>query len=125
MLNKEALHAACREVASHLLWRNNETTPEEEIEEFTEQLTDAATRWFDDEHHDKRHVVAAVRYMAHVHAIPPIGRNVAWFIDSMCVLMELVNPNSTVPPAAREFLEDLHEAVGEWLEAEDETPSSK
>jgi len=50
-----------------------ETTPEEEVEEFAEQLTEAAARWFNSEHHDKRHVVGAVRYLAHVHAIPPIG----------------------------------------------------
>jgi hypothetical protein len=100
-----------------------ETTPEEEVEEFAEQLTEAAARWFNSEHHDKRHVVGAVRYLAHVHAIPPIGRNVNWFIDSMCVLMELVNPNGDVPPAARKFLEDVHEAVGDWLEGEGETQS--
>ena len=62
MLHIEALHAACRQVAEQVLW-NAPPTTEAEIEVYADELALAAVSWFDDDPYDKRHVVAAVRYM--------------------------------------------------------------
>lgn len=111
------LERACREVARVVLWNNGAASADvvetlalrflliaEEHQDFVRQQRES------DE------VIAnAVRYIAHVHAIPPSGTDTNWFRDTLAVLMELAVPNMGLNEASAKFLPNLQEGVRESL----------
>lgn len=111
------LERACREVARAVLWTNGAASADlvetlalkflaiaEEHQDFVRQQRES------DE------VIAnAVRYIAHVHAIPPSGTDTTWFRDTLAVLMELAVPNMGLDEAAGKFLPNLQEGVRESI----------
>lgn len=111
------LEQACREVAREVLWRNGASSADvvetlaakflriaEEHQDFVRQRRET-----DD-------VIAnAVRYIAHVHAIPPSGTDPRWFRDTLSVLMELAVPNMALTAPAAIFLPDLQHGLQESL----------
>jgi hypothetical protein len=60
-------------------------------------------------------IAHAVRYIAHVHAIPPSGTDMEWFRDTLAVLMELAVPNSGLDEEAARFLPCVQEGIRESL----------
>lgn len=57
----------------------------------------------------------AVRYLADVHAIPPMGTGTAWFSNSMNVLIELAVPNGTLDSHAAKVLPQIQEGIMQSL----------
>jgi hypothetical protein len=51
-----------------------------------------------EQNRDPNLLVRAVRYLAHTHALPPMGKDTEWFSDMLGVLIELACPNTGLPP---------------------------
>ncbi|MGH9548085.1 MAG: hypothetical protein ACRD3W_01875, partial [Terriglobales bacterium] len=80
VLNTEALYAACRAVAEQTLWKTTreKKTTKKEIEALTERFYTSTIVHLDfiiEQHRDPNLLVRAVRYLAHTHALPPMGKD--------------------------------------------------
>lgn len=62
---------------------------------------------------DPNIIVRAVRYLAHVHAIPPHEGNMEWFKSAMDILIELACPNTGVESDQEPFFQDLLQGINE------------
>lgn len=60
-------------------------------------------------------IAHAVRYLADVHAIPPMGTDTSWFSTAMEVLMQLAVPNAGVGEEAVKVLPRLQEGIGQAI----------
>src|SRR6266508_2085904 len=52
-------------------------------------------------------ITRAVRYLANVHAIPPMDENTSWFYDMLRVVLEIARPNTGVNDENKQFLKDM------------------
>lgn len=52
-------------------------------------------------------VARAVRYIEHVHAIPPMGDDVQWFENMLQALVEIARPNTGLDQRSKPFLKDM------------------
>ena len=111
------LFRACEAVARQVLWRSGAASSDV-VETLARKFLEIA-----EEHQDfvrcQREtdvvIAHAVRYIAHVHAIPPIGTDTAWFRDALTVLMELAVPNTGLDQEASQFLSCVQEGIRDSL----------
>jgi hypothetical protein len=95
-LDRDRLRIACLEVARNVAWRGN---PVEGVlaRAFAEILYEDALfheEFLVGQERDPNIITFAVSYLAHAHAIPPMGTEIAWFREGLSVLVELCCPNS-------------------------------
>jgi hypothetical protein len=95
-LDHDRLRIACLEVARSIAWRGN---PIDEVlaKAFAEILLKEALfheQFLVGQERDPNIITLAVSYLAHAHAIPPMGTDTAWFREGLSVLIELCCPNS-------------------------------
>ena len=114
-LDRVALQAACYELARSIRWKD---TPVDEVlaRGMVDLYVKEAThheQYLEGRGRDPNFIVHAVRYLAHVHAIPPLEGNFSWFTDSLDILVELACPNSGVSEAQRPFFEELAKGIAE------------
>jgi hypothetical protein len=119
-LNSEGLHAACVEIARTTLWRPKEEVQptEEDVEALAAQYVEHALRRIDfvtGQGRDPNLLVRAARYLAHTHALPPMGNNTGWFPEMLDVLIELACPNTGLPRQGKAFMADLRRGISEKL----------
>lgn len=105
------LFRACVEVARSILGRN--TSPD--------VIETVAGRYFSIacDHQDyvrgQREgddvIANAVRYLAHTQAIPPMGTDTAWFMNSLGTLLEVAVPNSMLDKDSERFLDQMQEGI--------------
>lgn len=122
-LNREALHAACLDVARSTLWKPKEQiqSTEAEIEALAEKYSRHALHYVEfvtEQGYDPNLLVRAVRYLAHTHAMPPLGNDTGWFVDMLDVLVELACPNTGLPPRGKDFIRDLRRGLSTKLKME-------
>lgn len=93
-LNHSELRGACYEVDRSTAWRDGEAQ-EQIARAFAEVLYQESL------YHEVylremgRNLIArALRYVAHAHAIPPMGVGVSWCRDMLAAFIELACPNS-------------------------------
>jgi hypothetical protein len=60
---------------------------------------------------DRALVNRAVRYLTHVHAIPPMGDDTLWFSHMLSAVLEVARPNSVVDEENKAFLEDMADGI--------------
>jgi hypothetical protein len=111
------LEAACTEVAREVLWRNGAASADV-VETLAHKFLAIAEehQHFVRQQRESDDVIAnAVRYIAHVHAIPPSGTDTRWFAEVLHVLMELAVPNAGLTPSAATFLTNVQEGIRESL----------
>lgn len=111
------LAQACLHLARQVLWKTTGASTD-----VTETL---AGKFLDiaEDHQDlvrqvreNDHVIEhAVRYLADVHAIPPMGTDTSWFRDSLEVLIELAVPNRGLTPEAAKLMPCLQQGIAESL----------
>ncbi|MBN9472405.1 MAG: hypothetical protein J0H72_00060 [Burkholderiales bacterium] len=109
------LFSACKAVARQVLWRNG-TASNDVVETLAGKYLVVA-----EEHQDfvrkQREtdmvIAHAVRYIAHVHAIPLVGTEIDWFRGTLAVLMELAVRNTVLDEEAAQFLVDVQEGIRE------------
>jgi hypothetical protein len=58
-------------------------------------------------------IANAVRYLANTQAIPPMGTDTAWFMNSLGTLIELAVPNTMLDQQSERFLNQLQEGIRE------------
>lgn len=64
---------------------------------------------------DRPLVARAVRYLAQVHAIPPMGDDTQWFSNMLAAVLEIARPNTEVSEENTEFLRDMRQGIGQSL----------
>jgi hypothetical protein len=70
---------------------------------------------------DRPLVSRAVRHLAQVHAIPPMGDDTRWFSEMLRAVLEIARPNAVVGDDNKEFLRDLREGIEQSLSYSDNT----
>lgn len=95
-LDRDRLRLACREVARNIESRRGPVS-DAVASAFAEVLIEEALFYEEyllGQDRDPNVSTSAINYLAHVHAIPPMGVDVSWFRDSLAVLIELACPNA-------------------------------
>jgi hypothetical protein len=108
--------AACREVAKATLWKGGEASADI-IETYTQKLMKRCEYDIDyisAMERDPNLLTRAIRYIAHTHAIPPMGTDIEWFATMVQCLIELAVPNTGQTPDSSAFLHDVQEGISEW-----------
>jgi len=113
--DRAALEEACYDLARSIRWRDDRVD-EVLARGMVEEYVRAAL--FHEDHLISRGrnpnlVVEVVRYLAEVHAIPPLEGNMEWFRTALDTLVELACPNSRVTEAQRIFFEELGDGIAE------------
>jgi len=113
-LDRDRLRLACLEVARNVAWRRG---PVNDVvaSSFAEVLTEEAIfheEFLIGQGRDPNIITWAVSYLAHAHAIPPSGADIAWFREGLSVLVELACPNS----AGRKEDERLYREIEEGIQ---------
>jgi len=120
-MNFAELEAACRDLAKSTL--GSAAEPEADVmETLTHKFMQQCERQVDyisDMARDPNILTRAVRYIAHTHAIPPMGADVEWFATMLDCLIELAVPNAGQTPESSAFLHDVQEGISEWTAAND------
>jgi hypothetical protein len=121
-LNGEALHAACIETARRVLWQPKEKKQptENEVEVMAKRFEREALHHLEfvvSQRRDPNLLVRAVRYLAYVHAMPPMRDDICWFSDMLDVLVELACPNAGLPPRGKEFVTDIRRGLSGKLKS--------
>jgi hypothetical protein len=113
--DRAALEQACYELARSIRWKDDRVD-----EVLARGMVEGYVRdaLFHEEYlvgrgRDPNFVVDAVRYLAQVHAIPPLEGNMDWFRTALEVLVELACPNAGVTEAQRKFFDELEEGIAE------------
>lgn len=111
------LELACREVARAVLW-NKGTASTDLVETLALKylaIAEDHQHFVRQQREDDDVIANAVRYIAHVHTMPPHGTDTAWFSNALSVLMELAVPNTGLTETAAMFLPNVQEGIRESL----------
>lgn len=108
-----ALKQACLAVAKRIAWRDG---PVDEVlaASFAEILYKEALfheEFIRGQDRDPNMITRAVSYLAHAHAIPPIGVDVFWFREMLSALVELACPNTPGRREDEQFYRDIEEGL--------------
>jgi hypothetical protein len=114
-LDHDELKAACYEVATNTMWDRRPVDVDSiqavsakfvEIAEFHEQFVTGQGR-------DPNLIIRAVRYLNHVHAMPPMRDDTRWFNDMLQVLIELACPSEEASADLEGFFEDIETGMAQ------------
>lgn len=111
------LLSACKLVARTVLWRNGAESTDV-VETLARKYLAIAERHQDfvRQRRESDDVIEfAVRYVAGVHAIPPVGTDTQWFENTLAVIIELAVPNSGVDVEAAKLLPCIQAGIRESL----------
>jgi len=111
------LFNSCKTVAREVLWRNGAASSDV-VETLAQKFLAIAQEHQDfvRQQRESDDVIAhAVRYIAHVHAIPPAGTDTAWFRQTLSVLMELAVPNAGLTEDTARLLPCIQQGIRESL----------
>lgn len=112
-LDRDALKRACLEVAKSIAWRGG---PVNDVlaASFAEILYEEALfheKFIVDQDRDPNMITRAVGYLAHAHAIPPMGVDVFWFREMLSVLIELACPNAAGRKEDERLYRDIEDGI--------------
>ena len=112
-LDTGALQRACYEVAKETKW---ETRPVDtnDIKQLADELYRIASeraKFVAEAERDPNLVTRAVRYLAHVHAIPPMKDDTSWFREMLDALVELACPNTGTTRGIARFFYDIETGI--------------
>lgn len=65
---------------------------------------------------DEPLIARAIRYLAHVHALPVMEEDTDWFKEMLRAVLEIARPNTHVDGEARLFLKDMQDGINLALE---------
>jgi hypothetical protein len=111
----DELKGACLELARTTKWSQKPidaqllTTLAEKFEEIARGFIEPSLE------RDIPLIVKAIRYLNHVHAIPPMDDNTMWFYNMLSVVVEIARPNTVVDERGKPFLEEMLTGINELL----------
>lgn len=115
-MDETALLRACHDAARVTLWQkdNPQATSLDATAtlaaQFKALVVDHAP-YLEAEGIDANVLTSCVKYLVHVHAIPPMRDNAWWLNDMMEVLVNLISPNTRLDDESVEFLRTLRDAI--------------
>ncbi len=64
---------------------------------------------------DEEFILRAVNYLSYTHAIPPCGKDTAWFSNGLSILFELSYPNTLHTKESSAVLADIKKGINTSL----------
>jgi hypothetical protein len=114
--NTEEVAEACLELALNIKMIDKPITSHE-ARDLAREFAQIATGFESDKLDIDRPLLArAIRYLAHVHAMPPMGDNTEWFTNMLTAVIEVARPNTAVDGEAKLFLRDMLHGINSLLE---------
>ncbi len=120
LLNKKALHEACKEVVKNTLWQTPEPVDINDIID-TNQIEQTVKSYFEiamshvesvkEAGRNPNLITRAVRHLAQAHAIPPMKDDIEWFKERLETLIELACPNCIHTKKSIEFFKDIEQCI--------------
>jgi hypothetical protein len=111
----EELRQACFDVARTTKW-SRKPVDSAEITALADKLYEIAKGQVSPELEiDLPLITRAVRYLAHVHAMPPMADDTGWFTEMLRAVLEIARPNSVLDEDDKEFLRDLQYGIEKSL----------
>jgi hypothetical protein len=112
-LDRDRLKLAYLEVARSIAWRSG---PVNDVlaDSFAEVLAEEASfheAFLTGQGRDPNIITSAVSYLAHAHAIPPMGADLAWFREGLAVLVELTCPNTVGRSEDERLYREIEEGI--------------
>ena len=104
-LDREALRAACYEVARAIRWEKNPVDAvlaSAMVEPYYQEAMHHE-QFLTEQGYDPNGLTRAVKYLALKHTIPPMAEDIVWFREMLHVLIELACPNQSVDRETDEF----------------------
>ncbi|WKB50555.1 hypothetical protein [Eleftheria terrae] len=111
------LYKACKYLARRVLSQSGAASSDV-IETLADRFFTIAENHQDFVRHQRESddvIEHAVRYLADVHALPPMGTDVEWFREAMNVLIELAVPNTGLTNDAAKLLPHVQEGIAQSL----------
>jgi hypothetical protein len=112
-LDTEDLRTACHEVARATMLEQRPIDASI-ISSHTERLLGIAREneeFIIGQGRDPNLITRAVRYLAHVHAIPPMRDDLNWFSNMLQALIELACPNTEATCDLETFFRDIEDGI--------------
>lgn len=118
MLDKDALWNVCLSTARQALWdmRPMDLAQTEALARQYLKEAQFHLEFLEGQGADPNILVRAVQYLAEVHVMPPMKKDVLWFRNMFEVLVELACPNCTAAPEALPFLRDIEKRIASQLQ---------
>ena len=112
-LNREELKAACYEVATNTMWERRpiDVASIEAVAAQFFKIAEDHEEYVVELGRDPNLIIRAVRYLNHVHAMPPMRDDTDWFYEMLQVLVELACPNTAGSPELEAFYRDIEEGI--------------
>ena len=60
-------------------------------------------------------ITRAVRYLSHVHAVPPMDEDMQWLENMLDAVLEIARPVTDINGEARYFLQDMAQGINQSL----------
>lgn len=114
-LDRDELAAACNEVASNTMWdlRPVDVDSIEAVAAKFFEIAESREQFVTEEGRDPNLIIRAVRYLNHVHAMPPMRSDTQWFDDMLQVVIELACPNEEASPHLEAFFKDIETGIAQ------------
>jgi hypothetical protein len=113
--NDEDLKAACFELARSTKW-SQKPIDAELLTSLAAKFEEIARGFVEPSlDRDIPLIVKAIRYLNHIHAIPPMDDNTMWFYNMLSVVVEIARPNTAVDERGKPFLKEMQTGINESL----------
>ena len=114
-LNRDELKAACYEVATNTMWdlRPVDVDSIQAVAAKFFQIAESHGQFVTEQGRDPNLLIRAVRYLNHVHAMPPMRDDTRWFDDMLQVLIGLACPDEEASAELEAFFQDIEQGIAQ------------
>src|SRR5687768_7763585 len=112
-LNRDELEAACYDVGTNTMWdlRPIDVESIQALAANFVKIAESHEKFIVEQGRDPNLIVRAVRYLNHVHAMPPLKDDTRWFEEMLQVLIELACPSEEAAADLEMFFRDIEKGV--------------
>ncbi len=107
----EELKSACFDLARTTKW-SQKPIDAQLLSSLAEKLEKIARDFLNEPlERDIPLIVKAIRYLNHVHAMPPMDDDTMWFYNMLSVVVEIARPNIVVDERGKPFLKEMKQGI--------------
>ena len=114
--NPSELYRACLEVAETTLWDYRNPPSHDDVKKLADEYLKEAMEFvqaYDFVAINEIPIVHAVKYLARVHALPPLRDDTFWFSKSLEVIFELCFPNTIHTRESAEIFKFIEDGIND------------
>lgn len=114
-LDRNELKAACYAVATNTMWEQGPVDVDaiQAVAANFVKIAESHEKFIIEQGRDPNLIVRAVRYLNHVHAMPPMKHDTGWFKEMLQVLIELACPSEEAAGDLETFFSDIEEGISQ------------